>query len=274
MFYPRFIITTVITALSAVFLSSCSSDASVDEPDTGAPDKIEIVYPELPDPDYNSSLFSDIFTSDAEMTLSLSEVESYRQDDLTGDGWEKYDYTLMMGLTLPIPRILVFREGKVYTPLNKWRSVCGPTQLSRALALLAQKGVVKQDAEVLVSRGFTLGESAMTLSGRDYKVKNIKDGKIWLTSYSKYEGGRTGNGGRDLYVSMFNIGSDYADNWYRFESVEDAYAWAIEAFKEHYGDEVNLNDYTGGAIIFDKPMFNVSMIEFELQLYLSGELYL
>lgn len=258
------IVTAVVIVMTTSFLSSCSSDGD-------APNAVETVNPELPDPDYNSSLFSDIFTSDAEMTLSLSEVESYRQYDLTGDGWEKYDYTLMMGLALPIPRILVFREGKVYTPLAKWHSAYGPTRFSTALALLARKGVVKQDAEVLISREFALGESAMTVSGRDYKVKNINVGKIWLTTYSKYEGGRTGNGGRDLYVSMFNIGSDYADNWYRFDSVEDAYAWAIEAFKEHYGDEVNLNDYTGGAIIFDKPTFNVSMIEFELQMYLNGQ---
>lgn len=266
MFYPRFIITTVITALAAVFLSSCSSDASVDEPDN-----IEIVYPEIPDPDYNSSLFSDIFTSDAEITLSLSGVEVYRKDDLTGDGWEKFDYGLMEGFSIPVPHRFVFKEGKVYAPLATWDCAYGPARLSMALALLARKGVVKQDAEVLVSRGFTLGESAMTVSDRDYKVKNIKDGKIWLTSSDKYAGGRTGNGGQHLYVTTFNIGSDYADNWYRFDSVEDAYAWVIEAFKEHYGDEVNLNDYTGGAIIFDKPTFNVSMIELELQMYLSGQ---
>lgn len=271
MFYPRFIITTAITALSAVFLSSCSSDASVDEPDTDAPDKIEIVYPELPDPDYNSSLFSDIFTSGAEMTLSLAEVETYLKDDRTGDGWEKFDYRLMDGFSIPVPHLLVFKEGKVYTPLYRWHSAYGPTRLSTALALLARKGVVKQDAEVLISRGFTLGESAMNVSGRDYKVKNINVGKIWLTSSDKYVGGRTGNGGQHLYVTTFNIGSDYADNWYRFDSVEDAYAWVIEAFKEHYGDEVNLNDYTGGAIIFDNPTFNIGMLELELQMHLSGK---
>lgn len=258
------IVIAVVIVMTTSFLSSCSSDGD-------APNAVETVNPELPDPDYNSSLFSNIFTSGAEMTLSLAEVETYLKDDRTGDGWEKFDYRLMDGFGIPVPHLLVFKEGKVYTPLAKWHSAYGPTRFSTALALLAKKGVVKKDAEVLISRGFTLGESAMTVSGRDYKVKNINVGKIWLTSSDKYVGGRTGNGGQHLYVTTFNIGADYGDNWYRFDSVEDAYAWVIESFKEHYGDEVNLNNYTGGAIIFDNPTFNVGMLELELQMYLSGQ---
>ncbi len=68
----------------------------------------------------------------------------------------------------------------------------------------------------------------------------------------------------------YNIGGSYKDECCRFDSIEEAYAWLIEAFRTHFGEEVNLNDYTGGMAILDRPMFNVGMLEEELQYYRDG----
>lgn len=247
-----------VSAASMAFLSACSSSEE--------PAPVEEINPMLPDPDYDSRAFTEMFVPTADFTLNITEIESYRKDDLTGDKWEKYDYRELMGCSVPAPGMIIYKKGKLYTPMATYADWYGPTRFSVAFDLLV-KVKVFNDWTVVIKRDFKLNEDAINISRRDFNIKNINDGNIWLTTISGYDGGRTGKGGLDLYVLNYTINGSSTDKCYSFDSVDDAYAWVIEAFKAKFGDEVNRNNYTGGAIIFDSPMFNVSMIQQELELY-------
>lgn len=253
---------TVVAAVAMALLSACSSD----EP------SFNTRNPLLPDSDYNSRSFADMVVTTSDITLSRTEIESYRKDDLTGDDWEQYDYTEYDGLSIPGPDIIVVKDGKMYTRINRWSSSYGPTRFSTALGLLIKTGVVNRDWDILISRDYDLDESSITVAGTKLNIKNIKKGKMWLTTIENYYGGRTGNGGQDLYVMTYDIGGSYKNECYRFDSIEEAYIWVIEAFRDRFGEEVNLNNYTGGMAILDQPMFNAGMIEDELQRYREGTL--
>lgn len=249
---------TVVAAVAMALLSACSSD----EP------SFNTRNPLLPDSDYNSRSFADMVVTTSDITLTRTEVESYQKDDLTGDDWEKFDYREYDGFSIPGPDMIVVKDGKMYTRIKSWP----PTRFSTALGLLISVGVVNRDCDILISRDYDLDESSITVAGRKLNIKNIKKGKMWLTTIENYYGGRTGNGGQNLYVMTYEIGGSYKNECCRFESIEEAYTWVIEAFRERFGEEVNLNNYTGGMAILDQPMFNVGMIEEELQKYREGTL--
>lgn len=254
------IILSVVAAMATALFSSCSSD----EP------WINTHNPLLPDADYNSRSFVDMVSPASDITLSRSETECYMKDGQTGDAWEKFNFMDYVGGSLPGPNLIVVKDGKMYTPITRWNSTYGPTRFSTALGLLTQARVVDRDSEIMISRPYDLGENYITVSGTKLSIKNIKDGKMWLTTIMDYQGGRTGEGGQHLYVMTYNMGDRYKEKCYQFDSIEDAYAWLIDAFRTHFGEEVNLNDYTAGMAILDQPMFNVGMIEAELQYYRDG----
>lgn len=256
------ILMSVVAAMATALFSSCSSD----EP------SFNTRNPLLPDSDYNSRSFADMVVPASDLTLTRTAIESYNKDDRTGGDWEKYDYRELIGGSIPGPDLIVVKDGKMYTPIERWSSAYGPTHFSTGLGLLIKKGVVERGREVLISREYNLGESSITVSGTQLCIKNIKNGKMWLTTISEYAGGQTGNGGQHLYVMTYNMGNSYTDECYRFDSIEDAYTWVIDAFRENFGEEVNLNYYTDGMAWLDQPMFNVSMIEEELQKYRAGNL--
>lgn len=257
-------ILSVVALMATALFCSCSSD----EP------WINTHNPLLPDNDYNSRSFVDLVRPASDITLTRSEIESYMKDGLTGDAWEKFDFTEYYGGGVPGPDLIVVKDGKMYTPITRWSSAYGPTRFSTGLAFLIRAGVVGRGCEILISRDYDLGENHITVSGTDLSIKNIKDGKMWLSTITEYLGGRTGEGGQQLYVMTYDMGDCYKDECCRFDSIEEAYAWLIEAFREHYGEEVNINDYTGGMVILDRPMFNVGMLEAELQYYRDGHIIL
>lgn len=258
------IIMAVVAAMATALLGSCSSD----EP------SFDTRNPLLPDPDYDSRAFAEMVIPTSDITLTRSEIKSYRKDDLTGDDWEEYDYMDYVGGSIPGPDLIVVKEGKMYTRINRWSSAYGPTRFSTALGLLIKTKVVDRDSEILISRDYDLGENFITVSGTKLNIKNIKNGKMWLTTVEEYSGGRTHNGGQNLYVMTYKMGGSFKDKCCRFDSIEDAYAWVIEAFRARFGEEVNLNNYTDGHATLDNPTFTAAMIEEELQKYRDGVLHI
>lgn len=255
---------TFVMSVAAVMVAALFSSCSSEEPSFDTRNLL------LPDSDYNSRSFAEMLAPASDITLTRTEIESYMKDDQTGDDWEKFDFTEYDGLSIPGPDVIVVKDGKMYTRINRWSSAYGPTRFSTALGLLIKVGEVNRDWDVLISRDYDLDESSITVSGTKLNIKNIKKGKMWLTTVEQYLGGRTGNGGYHLYIMTYRIDGRFGDECYQFDSIEEAYEWVIAAFRDRFGEEVNLNDYTGGMAILDHPMFNAGMIEEELQQYRDG----
>lgn len=258
----RIIIMTFVAAMAAALFSACSADEPAFNPEN----------PTLPDADYSSRSFAKLVDPASETTLTFSDIKSYMKDDLTNGDWEEFDLSDYVGWSLPAPTLIVVKGGKMYTEMKRWSSANGPTHFSTALGLLMKTKAIPRDTEILISRDFNIEANLIYDCGTSLNIKNIKGDKMWLTTIEDYDGGRTHNGGQHLYVMTYDIGGTYAESCYRFDTVEDAYAWVIEKFKARFGEEVNLNNYTDGMAILTYPIFNVAMIEYELQRYLAGEL--
>lgn len=248
-----------ITALAAAFVA-CLSSCSSDEP------ALDTRNPLLPDSDYDSRALTEMLSPSTSITLTRDKIESYRKDAQTNGEWELYDWTEYIGGSVPGPRFMSVMDGKIYTEITRWSSAYGPTHFSTALGLLIQKKVVNRDWPVLISREYELTESSITVDGNLLNIKNIKEQTMWVSIVEEYWGGRTGEGGHHLYLMSYNMG-DQIENAYRFDTIEEAYTWVIGLFREHFGEEVNLNHYTDGMAILDRPMFDAGMIEAELQGY-------
>lgn len=265
----RIIIMTAVAAIATALLSACSAD----EPEI-TPEKFNPENPLQPVEEYESRSFAEMLNTSSELTLSRTDIKSYRKDDWTNGGWEEYDFREYIGGGVPAPCLIAVKDGKLYSELKGWSCADGPSYFSTALGLLMQVRAIPRDSEVLVSRDFSIEENIIKVCGINLSVKDIKGGKMWLATVLDYQGGRTHNGGQDLYIVTYDADGGDKANCYYFDTVEDAYTWLIEKFRARFGEEVNRNNYTGGMIIYDEPMFNVAMIEYELMRYLAGNLTL
>lgn len=265
----RIIIMTAVAAIATALFSACSAD----EPEI-TPKTIDPENPLQPVEEYESRSFAEMLNTSSELILSRTDIKSYRKDDWTNGGWEEYDFREYVGGGVPAPHFISVKDGKLYTELKGWSCAEGPSYFSTALGLLMKVRAIHRDSEVLVSRDFSLEENVIKVCGIDLSVKDIKGDKMWLATVLDYYGGRTHNGGQELYIVTYDANGGDKPNGYYFDKVEDAYAWVIEKFRARFGEEVNRNYYTGGMIIYDQPMFSVAMLEYELQRYLAGDLVL
>lgn len=236
--YTTFIMkkNSLLTTL-ALMIASAMSGCSSDEPN------INIKNPLLPDDDYDSRAFTEMMSPTTDLTLTRKNVKTYSKDDYTNGKWEEYDWRDYDGASIPGPNLMVVKNGKIYTSPVLFTSATGPTALSTAIYLLQRTGKIDENRTLLVSRDFSLTENSIT-----------------------------GNGGQHLYVMQYDQSGPFGDNTYEFDSVEDLYAWAIDLFRERFGESVNRNYYLTGVIL-DNPIFTAQMIEDELDAFLNGKTY-
>ncbi len=265
--YTTFIMkkNSLLTTL-ALMIASAMSGCSSDEPN------INIKNPLLPDDDYDSRAFTEMMSPTTDLTLTRKNVKTYSKDDYTNGKWEEYDWRDYDGASIPGPNLMVVKNGKIYTSPVLFTSATGPTALSTAIYLLQRTGKIDENRTLLVSRDFSLTENSITVNGTTLHIKNLKGNKLWLSLVSDFYGGRTGNGGQHLYVMQYDQSGPFGDNTYKFDSVEDLYAWAIDLFRERFGESVNRNYYLTGVIL-DNPIFTAQMIEDELDAFLNGKTY-
>ncbi|MDE7460098.1 MAG: hypothetical protein K2M85_03320 [Paramuribaculum sp.] len=246
----RHLLATLATGI-ALMMSSCSSDDM--DFDNG--------NPLLPDADFDVGAFTSFVNPTSNTYLTRTDIKTYEK--LAGNStWKEFDLSEMDGGHTPGPSSLLVKEGKIYTPLVTFSCATGPTRIGMAMYALGVAGKIDADRPVMVKREYTLSGNKLTLNGEDLYVKNQKNGSLWLSAIMGFIQGGEVTEGSDLYVMRYDE-TKIPGEFYKFDNVEAVYEWVLDAFREKFGKEVNLNHYLTGVIL-DNPMLTAAEIEQEL----------
>lgn len=244
----------------ALMMSSCASDDM----------DFNTKNPLLPDADYDAGAFVSFVNPASNMYLTRTDIKTYEK--VSGDSkWKEFDLSEMIGGDIPGPSSLLVKEGQIYTPLVTFSCATGPTRISMALYALRASGKIDTEGIIMVKRDYTLSGNKLTLNNENLYIKNQKNGSLWLS----YLMGTIKDGepteGSDLYVMKYDETTP-AGEFHKFDSVDAVYEWVLKAFREKFGEEVNLNHYLSGAIL-DNPMLTAAEIERELEAFKEDKLW-
>lgn len=251
----KFLFSVFATGI-AMMMSSCSSDDM----------NFNKENPLYPDVDYDVAEFVSYVNPSSNRYLIRTDVKSYEK---FGDNsaWKEFDFSEYIGGSVPGPSSLLIRDGRIFTPLVTFSSLTGPTRLSMAIYILGAVGKIDKNRIFMVDRDYDLSGNRLTLNSEELYVKNQKRSFLWLSAMSEII--RGDSKGFWLYVLKYN--ETAPEEFYEFDNVEAVYTWVLEAFRERFGEKVNLNDYQSIAIL-DYPMLTADEIEQELERYKNGEL--
>lgn len=250
------LLATLATGL-ALMMGACSSD-NMD---------FDMGNPLLPDSDFDAGAFASFVNPSSNMYLTRTDIKTYEK--LAGNSkWKEFDLSEMIGGDTPGPSSLLVKEGKIYTPLVTFSCATGPTRICMAMYALGVAGKIDGDRPVMIKREYTLSGNKLTINGEDLYVKNQKEGSLWLSAIIGTIQGGEATEGSDLYVMKYDE-TAIPGEFYKFDNVDAVYNWVLEAFRETFGEEVNLNKYLTGAIL-DNPMLTTSEIKQELDDFHNG----
>lgn len=236
---------TLAAAVSSLCFS-CSSDS-----------------PEFPDAP-NLEYIGTIARSAENVTYKFSKWRFFRKPAATNK-WNEEDISKWCGLSASVPDMVIFNQGRVWTPVELFSLNFGPSPF--ALPWSAYKKVTNQpDLKLYVSIDFDYNadERSMNIAGVKYDVLKFERSEIVLSYCCHFDGGEDGKGGEhmDWYYLIptapveINQEKDLG-----FDNELDAYAYILKCAREQFGNMINMNDIYSPYVILDNPYVDLDKLE-------------
>ena len=252
----------LFSVVGMVMLGACTSEPFDKEPDVEFPLKVvENGCPVQGDVDFD--ILNQYQGGIEDATYTSADGLLYIKDDLTKGKWE-LDTEVYYGGDSPMPSRIIVKDGTLWEPVMLFSCATGPTAFATALRVVNK--VLNRDYKAYVARKFSVDAEKykLNLGNLSYNVAMADKQTIVLSFESRFENGRTHNGGYFLefcyYTKTEPLNFDDGNNLH-FNSVAEAYDWLIEQFETNLGEQVNLN-WLGGAI-YDNPYFYLSTLKAE-----------
>lgn len=274
----------LLTCALAFFACGCSDDPQgpqqpeqenipADEPEVPTPEEPESPAENIPEGTYvdngqvvqgpvDFNVLTQYSGGLVDATYTISGVEVYNKDDFSNGNWELFDYTAYCGWELQVPTRLVVKSGVCWSPIKTFTLVDGPLVFGMILELYNR--VKEKDYQVYITRELTIDQQnkKLNIGNSTYGILHADTDSLVLAYEVSYDGGRTHNGGQHMTIGKYALSEPYTfeGTILAFNTERDAYDWLIELFRSTFGESVNLNEYTQGAIIFDNPMLSLAQL--------------
>lgn len=235
----------ILSAVVSALCFSCSSDQE---------------FPDEPNLEYIST----IARSSENVTYKFSKWRFFRKPATTNK-WNEEDLNNWVGLSASIPDMVIFNQGRVWTPLKLFSLNFGPSPF--ALPWSAYKKVTNQpDLNLYISTDFDYNadERSMNIAGVEYDVLKFEPYEIVLSHNSHYEGGEEGKGGEHMHWYYLTPTAPVEINQEKdlgFENAFDAFDYILKCAREQFGDSIDLNKIYAPDIIFDDPNVDLNKLE-------------